>query len=266
MAFVRGTFFAVMAMVASNVVLAEATPAAAWHDTYKCALRQHEMLTDYHLHASDPKDRGLLSSLLKSRQAASGCLSSVTDALGKLGLGRLNGELNTEQQKLSRALTSSLDTIAAKGVPENAVVAEMVQHQIALVAGLTGAAAELQGTGGAKISPESRQARELALVMEYANQRYIERTTQIYPRDDSAEPTIDELASRFGKGLVALRASKKINDAQRKKLDSVQTRFRFISSSLANYNDKTVPFTVNRHAHSMVDTLGELAQELESVK
>lgn len=252
--------------VATLSALAQADAGQAWREAYQCALRQHEMLTDYHLHASDPKDRQQLASLQRSRQSAADCSRSVAESLSALGLARFSSDISNHQRQIARTLSYNLETIARKGVPENAVVAEMVQHELDMVASLNGAANELAASGAAKPAAEAKQARDLALLMEYANLRYIERTTQLYPRDDSAEPTIDELATSFGKGLATLRAAKKLNDAQRKKLDSVLTKYRFINGSLVNYNDKTVPFTVNRHAHSIVALLGELADELDSVK
>ncbi|MFN3587413.1 MAG: hypothetical protein ACK4UT_07910, partial [Moraxellaceae bacterium] len=228
---------------------ARADALGAWRSAYQCALNQHEMLTDYHLHASDPKDRQLLAGLQRSRKTAQDCARQVAETLNGLGQARFSTDIANHERQIARTLAYNLETIARKGVPENAVVAEMVQHTLDLLSRLTGAANELAASGAAKPVAEARQARELALLMEYANQRYIERTTQLYQRDDSAETTIDELANNFGKGLAALRASKRLTDAQRRKLDAVLTRFRFINGSLLNYNDKTVPFTVNRHAH-----------------
>lgn len=257
---------AILFMAASAMGHAENSPQQTLRDMHGCVLSQHELLTSYHLYASDPKDRVLGANFQKARQMSTDCVSKVRAGLDGFGHAQPAAEISGHHEKLAQTLQYNADSIAKKGVPEAAVVTEMVQHELALVASLTQAASALRSSGRVKEQAEARQARELAVLIEYANARYIERTTQLYNRDDSAEPTIDELANRFDTGINALRTSKNLKPDQKKKVESVNTRFRFISGSLRNYNEKTVPFTVNRHAKSMVILLNEVSNSLDGVK
>lgn len=258
------TGLVIMSLV--GVQAAMAADARSVRDAYQCAVHQHELMTTYHLHAYEPKDRVTKADFLGARQVALECAGRVADDLAAAGLAAKAVEVRNLRDKLGQASQYNADSIATSGTPENAVVAEMVQHELGLVATLVQSAKDLQQAGKVRDVAEARQARELAIMIMYANARYVERTTEVYHRDDSAEPTIDQLASKFNSGLTALRASKKLTAEQRKSLDNVNTRFRFINGSLNNYTQHAVPGTVNRHARSMVTLLNQVANGLEGIK
>ncbi|MFP5430175.1 MAG: hypothetical protein ACLGHE_04230 [Gammaproteobacteria bacterium] len=259
-----GTGCALVCLAVGQVVLA--ADARAVKGAYECAVRQHEMLTTYHLHAYEPKDRIAGADFKSARQVAQDCAGKVAEGLAAAGLAAKAAELGALRDKAGNTSAYNADSIARTGTQENAVVAEMVQHELALVAELVQAAKDLQQAGKVKDVPEARQARELAVLIMYANARYVERTTEVYHRDDSDEPTIDQLAARFNSGLSALRANRKLTAEQHKMLDNVNTRFRFINGSLNNYTQNAVPGTVNRHARSMVNLLNQVADGLDGIK
>lgn len=237
--------------------------AAAGRDAYQCAVDQHAMLSAYHFYASDPKDRVLNAEFLNARQAALDCVQQVTEQLSAAGMGSQAGNMKTLKDKVAQTSQYNAGTIAKTGMSENAVVKDMVDSELALIRLLVQAGKDFQASSKIKEVAEASQARELALTIMYANARYIERTTQIVLRDDSAEPTIDELAVRFDRSLSGLRKSTRLSAEQHKKLDNVNTRFRFINGSLNNYTQQAVPTTVNRHARSMVAILNQVADGLE---
>lgn len=253
-------------MLLAGAQAAVAADARSVRDAYQCAVHQHELLTTYHLYAYEPKDRIMRADFQSARLTALECAGRVADDLTAAGLSAKAVEVKSLRDRLGQASQYNADSIASSGTPENAVVAEMVQHELSLVATLVQSAKDLQQAGKVKDVAEARQARDLAIMIMYANARYVERTTEVYHRDDSAEPTIDQLASKFNSGLTALRASKKLTAEQRKSLDNVNTRFRFINGSLNNYTQHAVPGTVNRHARSMVTLLNQVANGLEGVK
>ena len=88
-----------------------------------------------------------------------------------------------------------------------------------------------------------------------------------YPAQESAQVDWEWVSGKIPAqdGLLA-RASKKLTAEQRKSLDNVNTRFRFINGSLNNYTQHAVPGTVNRHARSMVTLLNQVANGLEGIK
>lgn len=261
-----GACFAILLMSGSEFSWAAADARQTVRELYDCAIHQHEMLTAYHLYASDPKDRTLNADFQAVRQLSTSCAERAGDALAAAGLSSQAAEVRSLKDKVAYAVQYNANSIAKSGMPENAVVAEMVMHELNLVSTLTQAVKDFQLSVKLKEIAEARQARELAILIMYADARYVERTTEVYRRDDSAEPTIDQLGGRFHTGLSALRASKRLTAEQKKMLDNVNTRFRFINGSLNNYTQDAVPFTVNRHARSMVTLLNQVANGLDGIK
>lgn len=259
-----GAMLVIGATIAGNA--GAAVTAQQVREAYQCAVHQHEMLATYHFLAYEPKDKVASADFQKARQMALDCMGMTVNSLADGGLGSQSQELRALKDKVGQTSQYNADTIAKVGTPENAVVAEMVQHVLDTVVALTQAGKDLQVASRGKEVAEARQARELATTIMYANARYIERTTEVYHRDDSAEQTIDQLAGKFNTGLTALRGSKKLSVEQKKALDNVNTRFRFIVGSLNNYTQHAVPATVNRHARSMVALLNQVANGLEGVK
>lgn len=261
-----GACCAILLMTGSAFSLAAADARLTVREVYNCAIHQHEMLTAYHLHASDPKDRTLNADFQAARQLSTSCAVRAGDSLAAAGLAAQAAEVRLLKDKVAQTAQYNSDSIAKTGAAENAVLAEMVMHELKLVSTLTQSARDLQVALKVSEVAEARQARELAILIMYADERYVERTTEVYHRDDSAEPTIDQLGMNFYSGLSKLRASKRLTAEQKKMLDNVNTRYRFIHGSLSNYNKDTVPFTVNRHARSMVALLNQVANSLEGIK
>ncbi|HCT40733.1 MAG TPA: hypothetical protein DF427_06090 [Moraxellaceae bacterium] len=261
-----GACCAILLMTGSVFSWAAADARLTVRELYDCAIHQHEMLTAYHLYASDPKDRTLNADFQAARQLSTSCAVRAGDALAAAGLSAQAAEVRSLKDSLAQNAQYNSDSIAKSGVPENAVLAEMVMHELKLVSTLTQSAKDLQVSAKLKEVAEARQARELAILIMYADARYVERTTEVYHRDDSAEPTIDQLGMNFYSGLSKLRASKRLTAEQKKMLDNVNTRYRFINGSLNNYTQDAVPFTVNRHARSMVTLLNQVANGLDGIK
>jgi hypothetical protein len=260
----KGTMMMVGLMMVGNA--AAAVTARQVQAAYHCAVHQHEMLGTFHFYAYESKDKMANADFLAARQTALDCIAETVAGLADGGLGTQSQELAVLKEKIAQTSQYNANSLAKEGTPENAVVADMVQHVLGAANALAQAAKSLQIASKTKEVSEARQARELAILIMYANARYIERTTEVYHRDDSAERTIDQLASQFNTGLTALRTNKKLSADQKKKLDNVNTRFRFIVGSLNNYTQHAVPATVNRHARSMVVLLNQVANGLEGVK
>ncbi len=252
------------AMVAGSAIAA-VTPQQV-REAYRCSVHQYEMLATYHFHAYEPKDKIMNADYEKARQVALDCMGATASALVDGGFSTQAQELRTLKDKVAKTTQTNADAITKMGSPEFAVVSEMVENISEAVKTLDQAGKGLQVASKGKEVPEALKARELAITIMYANARYIERTTESYHRDDSAEQTIDQLASKFNTGLSSLRTSSKLSAQQKKMLDNVNTRFRFIVGSLNNYTQHAVPTTVNRHTRSIVVMLNQIADELDGKK
>ncbi len=248
-------------------VAVAATPQSSLNNLFQCQLRQHELLTQYHIFAADSGDPSNRSAMQKAQAAAAACVTQVDNDLRASNLAAQGASIRGKYQAFSTATTRNLDSIAKQGSPENEVLSEMVRYELDLQTAMEVAQKDLQASSQYKLKPAVAQARQLAVLIQYANARYVERTTSAFGlsfRDDSREKSIDELAREFAKGLQQLRANAALPADSQAKLAGVLTRWRFIEGSLLNYNEKTVPFTVNRHTRSIVALLDEVASSLEA--
>lgn len=236
---------------------------------FDCQLRQHELLTAYHFYSGDAGDPANKSSLQKAQTAGNSCVSTVESDLRDLGMAAAATSVRGAFSAFNQAVNQNTASIVSKGAPENEVLNEMVRHGAELQKALEDSAKQVAGNNGYKLKPAAAEARRLAVLVLYANAKYIERTTAAFGityRDDSREQTIDALAREFDKGLAQLGQSVASQPALKPKVAAVVTKWRFIEGSLVNYNEKTVPFTVNRHARSIAQLLSDIASTIDSGK
>jgi hypothetical protein len=244
------------------------TPAQTQVDLYTCQIRQHELLATYHIFSADPGDpvhRGDVQSALGQ---AAACAALVQDDLKSINLAPDAETVRSRYGNFERLFKQNYATVAKKGAPEFEVLGETVEAELQMVAGLDAAASTVQSTNKLHPRPAADTARHMAVLIQYATARYVERTTAAGGsaiRDDSKEPTIDDLAQQFGKGLQQLRSFGG-NAEMNTMLASIVTKWRFIQGSLLNYNQKTVPFTVNRHGRALSEMLIDYAAKADGSK
>ena len=93
---------ATVLMSGSALLHAEANPKQALKGVYGCILNQHEMLTSFHLYASDPKDRVLNADFRKAHQTSVDCTNNVRTDLESLGYAQAATEISNSQGKLEQ--------------------------------------------------------------------------------------------------------------------------------------------------------------------
>lgn len=235
-------------------------------DIYRCQVQQHEFLTEYHIYASDPGDPTHRSDLQKALSEASACVNLVDSGLRGLSMPKQAAEVKLRYAAFETVANQNIAAVAKKGAPEYEVLNVMVQNELDLQASLEKSLKDVQVEQKVHIKPPVDQARHLAVLMQYMAARYIERATSAggsAGRDDSKEATIDDLAKEFQKGLDGLKGNAASSPEVKKDLAAIVTKWKFIQGSLLNYNEKTVPFTVNRHSKAIVGMLEDVADKMD---
>jgi hypothetical protein len=200
-------------------------------------------------------------------QAAAGA-DTVEADLGSINLAPDAETVRARYGRCDHLFKQNYATVVKKGAPEFEVLAEMVEAELQVVAGLDAAAGTVLSASKLHPMVAAETARKMAVLIQYATARYVERTTAAggsAARDDSKEPTIDALAQEFDKSLKQLNTSAGTPELKTM-LAAIVTKWRFIQGSLLNYNQKTVPFTVNRHGRAISDMLVDYAAKLDGGK
>lgn len=147
--------------------------------------------------------------------------------------------------------------IVTRGYPDMRLVNEMGDACLALV----NAADQLTTSGN--VSEVTRIARALAFRMSDITSQYTGRGTsnlgQVFV--GYQEQTPKEMATEFEKLLDQL--DSKIPEEDALRVDAIRHKWEFLSRSISNYNENSVPFLVVNYNDSIVEALHQLAAAYE---
>lgn len=192
-------------------------------------------------------------------------LKASTASLGAAGVSGQNIDgISRQVAGFVRLARENRKTLLASGAPENAVVDEMMQHRKDARKILDAVYDDLEKRAGLSGSALS-ESRELAMLLSTMASTYVENASAAYVANrsqDSQEKTIDQLAKNFSGRLTELLARARGDEAT-KLGRSLQSKWKFIERSMLNYQEKTVPFLVDRYTQAIVADLLKLAQVLD---
>lgn len=164
-----------------------------------------------------------------------------------------------------RLMRENRKTTLATGMPEGAVVDQMMLHRKDARKALDAVYRDMEKKAGLADSPLS-EARALALVLQQMSALYVETAAAAggvsYRTQDDSEATIDSLARSFSARLGKL-VAKARGEESAKLVSGIESKWRFIEKSMLNYRERTVPFLVDRYTQAIVTDLLKLADALE---
>lgn len=263
---VSAALFLLATLAALPARAADAAAGEALGDLYEVARVMDAAVLDLNMLLGEdqsPRYRERFAETLKKLDAA---LAAAGPSLASAGVSGADADTITRNTnafaKLARA---NRDTLLRSGMPEGAVVDEMMLRRKDARKAIDQVYADLEKRAGLAGSPLSN-ARELALVLQQAAALYVETSASAggvsYRTPDSEEESIDTLARKFGSGLDRLLPRTASGDIA-KQAAGIKTKWQFIEKSLLNYRENMVPFLVDRYTQSIVNDLLQVAQQLE---
>ncbi len=173
----------------------------------------------------------------------------------------INEEAATEMvahwDTFNNLMAANRKDIVTRGYPDMRLVNEMGDACLALV----NAADQLTTTGN--VSDVTRIARALAFRMSDITSQYTGRGTsnlgQVFV--GYQEQTPKEMATEFEELLDQL--DSKIPEEDALRVDAIRHKWEFLSRSISNYNENSVPFLVVNYNDSIVEALHQLAAAYE---
>lgn len=228
----------------------------------------YRLMGQFFIYQGDPGEPTSKSEMQKALADANADIGKVEAILGAAGLSRNASELRGKYDGMLAVYTENMATIAKNGLADNEPLSKMVIGMQGSVDSLEKARADLAAKTGYRPVPEVGEARNLSVLMQYLDARYMEKAHAAfgttYRSSAGAEKGIDELAKEFDAGFARLVASGRNTAKTQATLRSIQTKWRFIRGSLINFNEKAVPFTVHRHSTAIVALLNQAAHEFET--
>ncbi|MCW2291825.1 hypothetical protein M2262_001875 [Pseudomonas sp. BIGb0408] len=224
-------------------------------------LAAQKSLGDFYMYNSMEGDQRYARMIDESRREASEQLSTLA-GIPDVGAARLHAQLQQQWQAYDRDLSELMAALAKQGYTDLQPVADMAARNRQVLATSQALYEALQRTDPGAISEQTASTRELSLLMQGIAVSYAARSASVGASfsGDSSERPIEDQVTDFSSRLTALR-NRPDNDARiDTALDAVTTKWRYIEKSLRNYNEKSVPFLVNKYSDSIIRGLMEVTE------
>lgn len=224
-------------------------------------LAAQKSLGDFYMYNSMEGDQRYARTIEESRQEAGEQLRKLAD-MPDIGAARLQGQLQQQWQAYERDLNELMGALEKQGYTDLQPVADMAARNRQVLATSQALYEALQRADAGAISEQTASTRELSLLMQGIAVSYAARSASVGASfsGDSSERPIEDQVTDFSSRLDALR-NRPGNDAQiNTALDGVATKWRYIENSLRNYNEKSVPFLVNKYSDSIIRGLMDVTE------
>lgn len=218
------------------------------------AVRQFHMET---LLAGDPVRRSDLEAVVQRIGGQAGGLPASTgDAAFDEAVGNVRASL-----KIFRKVVLS-NNIAKDGYTDEILIGELYGSAEALVSACDAA---LAAHPLASRLADAREAQAINVLLQHTVAAYLERAAQMSPDIGVAIPfDIEKSTLELDRRLDALRGRIKAGGDAAVSMRMAASKWKFIRNSLLNYNEKSVPFIVDRYAEDIGRSLSSIVETLEN--
>ena len=265
--FTRHVTAAVLLLTVTGAAMAaDATAGKTLGVLYNVARQMDAAILDLNMLLGEdqsPAYKTRLDATLKNLEEAQ---KAAAAALGSAGTSAEAADaISDNVSEFIKLMRENRKTTLATGMPEGAVVDQMMLHRKDARKALDTVYRDMEKKAGLADSPLS-EARALALVLQQMSALYVEPAAAAggvsYRTPDESEATIDSLARSFSARLGKL-VAKARGEESAKLVSGIESKWRFIEKSMLNYRERTVPFLVDRYTQAIVTDLLKLADALE---
>lgn len=244
--------------------VSQATPQQLLSELQQMRLSAIEVVTNFYMFTGLDADAKYDRRMQQSAEHFKKSLENANElAIANNASDNMTG-ISADWTKLSELLMENRKDMLTQGFPEVLLVDEMDRASQGLVKKITATYQQVQqGTG---ITPPEivQKSRSLALLMEEITAQYAARATtnlgQVFM--GNSERTLGQMADEFQVGLDELRAMLKGKQADNV-LKSIDSKWKFMSNSVKNYNENTVLFLVVSYNDRILMHLKELDERFQ---
>ncbi|MBH2032755.1 MAG: hypothetical protein I8H73_07880 [Pseudomonadales bacterium] len=229
---------------------------------HQLRLAAQKSLGDFYMYngmEGDQRYARMIDTSLQNGQALLGSLTQMPGEGSKALLAQLDQHWNSYQSEL-KVLA---DTLKTQGYTDLQPVADLASHNQQLMGLSTELYNKIQQESGRNVSALTQLSREQSLLMQSIAVDYASRSASVGGSFISSggenSKSIDELANEFVHVMDKLEQAPQNTAETRQSLGAVKTKWRYIEKSLKNYNEKSVPFLVNKYSDRIIEGLEVLA-------
>ena len=229
---------------------------------HQLRLAAQKSLGDFYMYngmEGDQRYARMIDTSLQNGQALLGSLTQMPGEGSKALLAQLDQHWNSYQSEL-KVLA---DTLKTQAYTDRQPVADLASHNQQLMGLSTELYNKIQQESGRNVSALTQLSREQSLLMQSIAVDYASRSASVGGSFISSggenSKSIDELANEFVHVMDKLEQAPQNTAETRQSLGAVKTKWRYIEKSLKNYNEKSVPFLVNKYSDRIIEGLEVLA-------
>jgi hypothetical protein len=171
----------------------------------------------------------------------------------------LLAQLEQQWSSYESELNSLTDTLKNQGYTDLQPVADLATRSQQLLALSTELYSKIQQESGSNVPALTQLSRDESLLMETISVSYAARSASVGGSfigfGGENGKSIDQLANEFGSNLTKLEQAPQNTAETRQAVAAIIVKWRYIEKSLKNYNEKSVPFLINKYANSITDGL-----------
>ena len=229
---------------------------------HQLRLAAQKSLGDFYMYngmEGDQRYARMIDTSLQNGQALLGSLTQMPGDGSKALLAQLDQHWNSYQSEL-KVLA---DTLKTQGYTDLQPVADLANHNQQLMALSAELYSKIQQESGRTVSTLTQLSREQSLLMQSIAVDYASRSASVGGSFISSggenSKSIDELANDFVQVMDKLEQAPQNTEETRQSLGAIKTKWRYIEKSLKNYNEKSVPFLVNKYSDRIIEGLEALS-------
>lgn len=241
--------------------MSHATPQQLLSELQQMRLASIEVVTNFYMFTGLDADAKYDRRMQQSAERFKTSLENANELAIANNASDNMANITADWKKLNELLMSNREDMMTQGFPEVLLVDEMDRASQSLVKKITGTYQQIQQETGITPPEIVKKSRSLALLMEEITAQYAARATtnlgQVFM--GNSERTLEQMADEFQVGLEELRAMLQGKQADNI-LKSIDSKWKFMSNSVKNYNQNTVLFLVVSYNDRILMHLKELEE------
>lgn len=177
----------------------------------------------------------------------------------------LFAQLQQQWSTYASELNALTEIYKSQGFTDLQPVADLATHNQQLQALSAELYGKIQQESGNNVPALTQLSRDESLLMQRIATDYSSRSAAVggtfIGGSDENSKSIDELSNEFSSSLSKLEQAPQNTTETRHAVAAINIKWRYIEKSLKNYNEKVVPFLVNKYSNSITDGLEAVATQ-----
>ncbi|MFZ3186208.1 MAG: hypothetical protein WA173_18935 [Pseudomonas sp.] len=236
---------------------------------HQLRLAAQKSLGDFYMLNAMEGDLRYARLIKESLQAGHALLEKIKTMPGE-GSKALLAQLEQQWSAYESELNLLTETLKTQGYTDLQPVADLATRSQQLLALSTELYSKIQQESGSNVPALTQLSRDESLLMETISVSYAARSASVGGSfigfGGENGKSIDQLANEFDINLNKLEQAPQNTAETRQAVAAIIVKWRYIEKSLKNYNEKSVPFLINKYSNRITDGLEAVSAQYAAKK